>query len=72
MANGWTPERRVRQAKAIRRWRPWEKSTGPKTPTGKSIVANNAAKGREREKVREMARFIHEALLEQRELMRRA
>ena len=27
MANGWTPERRARQARAIRRWRPWEHST---------------------------------------------
>ena len=31
MANGWSPERQARQAKLIRQWRPWEKSTGPKT-----------------------------------------
>ena len=28
MANGWTPERRARQADAIKRWRPWERSKG--------------------------------------------
>ena len=31
MANGWSPERQARQAKLIRQWRPWEKSTGPRT-----------------------------------------
>src|SRR5262245_11949855 len=25
----WTPERRARQAAAIRAWQPWQKSTGP-------------------------------------------
>jgi hypothetical protein len=34
MSNGWTPERRKRQAQMIRRWRPWERSTGPRTPEG--------------------------------------
>jgi len=45
MANGWTPERRARQAEAIRRWKPWEKSTGPVTAAGKRRAAKNAAKG---------------------------
>ena len=31
----------------IRQWKPWEKSTGPKTSEGKSIVARNAYKGGE-------------------------
>src|ERR1017187_1007026 len=31
MANGWTLERRLRQSAAIRQWRPWERSTGPRT-----------------------------------------
>lgn len=44
MANGWTPERRARQAELIRRWRPWEKSTGPKTKAGKLAVSRNAYK----------------------------
>ena len=35
MANGWTPERRARQAVLIRNWKPWERSTGPRTTDGK-------------------------------------
>ena len=45
MTNGWTPERRARQAKLIRQWKPWEKSTGPKTPEGKAVSSQNAYKG---------------------------
>ena len=40
--NGWTPERRARQAQAIRRWRPWEHSTGPRTAEGRARSARNA------------------------------
>ncbi|MCP9761072.1 hypothetical protein EGI20_17645 [Aquitalea sp. S1-19] len=43
-ANGWTPERRAKQAELIRQWRPWEKSTGPKTETGKTISCRNATR----------------------------
>ena len=39
---GWTPERRARQAERIRLWQPWNRSTGPKTQTGKARVAMNA------------------------------
>ena len=42
MAKGWTLARRRRQAVAIRKFKPWLKSTGPKTPTGKSISSQNA------------------------------
>ena len=30
MANGWSLEWRKRQSEIIRRWQPWQKSTGPK------------------------------------------
>ena len=40
--NGWTPERRARQAEKIKAWRPWERSTGPRTAGGKAICARNA------------------------------
>ena len=43
--NGWTEERRNRQSKAIRRWKPWTQSTGAKTAKGKEKVAQNAYKG---------------------------
>ncbi|MFD2379321.1 hypothetical protein ACFSTJ_20095 [Ottowia pentelensis] len=42
MANGWSMERRQRQAELIRRWRPWEQSTGPRTEEGRQVVARNA------------------------------
>lgn len=41
---GWTAERRAKQAQAIRRWKPWLKSSGPVTSEGKSRVARNAYK----------------------------
>lgn len=44
MANGWTPERRARAAELIRTWRPWEKSTGPRTDAGKAASSTNALK----------------------------
>jgi hypothetical protein len=42
--SGWTDERRVRQAAAIRQWAPWEKSTGPTSLDGKTKVSKNAQK----------------------------
>jgi hypothetical protein len=40
----WTPELRQRQAEKIRKWQPWEWSTGPKTAGGKSASSQNARK----------------------------
>ena len=45
MKSGWTPARKARQAALIRNWRPWERSTGPKSLAGKAVSANNAFKG---------------------------
>ena len=42
MGNGWTQERRARQAALIRTWRPWECSTGPRTAAGKVRSSRNA------------------------------
>ena len=60
MANGWTLERRQRQAELIRRWKPWEKSTGPKSPEGKARSARSGYKGGTREILRELARALRE------------
>ena len=38
----WTARQRNAQAKAIRRVRPWDRSTGPRTPEGKARSAQNA------------------------------
>lgn len=56
MAHGWTQERKAKQRKAIYAWRPWEKSTGPKTAGGKAAVSGNAFKhgGRSRSLLREI------------------
>ena len=51
-----------RQAAAIQRWKPWEKSTGPRTAEGKAIVARNAFKGGKRPLLRAKLREIREAL----------
>jgi hypothetical protein len=39
--NGWTPERRAKQAAAIHRWKPWLKA-GVTTEAGKKISRLNA------------------------------
>lgn len=58
MANGWTLDRRRRQAAAIQRWKPWERATGPRTPLGKGISRMNAFKGGERQWLRGVARLL--------------
>jgi hypothetical protein len=72
MANGWTQERRAKQAKAIGRWRPWEQSTGPTSDEGKAGVAGNAMKHglRSAEWLEEQKR-INALLRECRERLRR-
>ena len=55
MANGWTPERRARQAELIRNWKPWERSTGPRTAKGKLKVSRNGYKGNTRRALRNLA-----------------
>ena len=42
--SGWSTARRAKHAAAIRRWKPWEKSTGPRSATGKAKSAQNAFK----------------------------
>lgn len=58
MANGWTPERRARQAEMIRGWKPWKHSTGPRTNGGRAVVSQNAWKGGHREMLRELGRAL--------------
>lgn len=44
MGRQWTEEQRQRQSELIQKWRPWEKSTGPKTLAGKNISCQNGWK----------------------------
>ena len=73
MANGWTPERRAKHAEAIKRWKPWEKSTGPKTPEGKVRAARNGDPGgamaTARTDAQNLRRWVNQVLREHRELM---
>ncbi len=60
MANGWSPERQARQVEAIRRWKPWERSTGPKTPAGKARSRQNGSKPSMRALLRELSLVLRE------------
>ena len=64
-ANGWTPERRKRQSEAIRQWKPWQQSTGPKSPEGRAVVARNAWAGGHWLKLRQAVKELNGALREQ-------
>jgi hypothetical protein len=63
--NGWTPERRRRMRERIHEWKPWERSTRPRTPEGKARVARNAYKGGTRPLIRELARHLREYIKEE-------
>jgi hypothetical protein len=41
--SGWDEARKAKQREAIHRWKPWEKSTGPRTEEGKAESAANGA-----------------------------
>jgi len=40
----WTEESRQKQREVIMKLKPWEKTTGPKTPEGKETASCNALK----------------------------
>ena len=69
MANGWTLERRQRQAELIKSWRPWEHSTGPSSTSGKAVVATNAWRGGHRQKLRELSKMVNAEIRLARELV---
>lgn len=58
-AAGWTLERRARQARIIQRWKPWLKSTGPRSVSGRARSSQNAIRhGGRSEAVRRLARVL--------------
>ncbi len=48
MARQWTQEQKERQSTLIRSWKPWARSTGPRTATGKAVSARNRQKALEK------------------------
>ena len=40
----WTEEEKAKQAELIKQWKPWQKSTGPKTEYGKQCSSQNSRK----------------------------
>ncbi len=40
----WNPQARAKQAELIRKWQPWQNSTGPVSKEGKSRSSQNALK----------------------------
>lgn len=62
MAGKWTSERRARAAQRIAEVRPWEKSTGPRTPEGKAISSMNRFQGAVRKRKRAGAKLINHCL----------
>lgn len=42
----------------MRTWRPWLKSTGPRTDAGKAIVSQNSYRGAARHELRAVARAL--------------
>ena len=71
MKSGWTPERKAKQATAIQSWKPWQKSTGPKSLSGKTKVSRNAFKGGNRSAMRRLTSALNDELKTQYEFVER-
>lgn len=69
MSNGWTIERRLKQAKLIQRWKPWEDATGPRTMGGKNRSSKNAYKTTSVRNINKAIRELKQALRKQKESM---
>ena len=68
MASTWTPERRARQAELIKTWKPWQRSTGPRSPEGKAKSARNAYRSGFRPMLRVMAALLRDEVKTARDL----
>jgi hypothetical protein len=53
----------------IQRWKPWEKSTGAKTPEGKKKSASNSYKTGKSLEERELFKFLNALLKKQNQLI---
>ena len=55
-----TDAHRKRRRAMTGRWKPWEKSTGPKSLAGNAMSARNADKGATRAMLRELRRALRD------------
>jgi len=66
--SAWTAERRIAQACNIQKWRPWGKSTGPRSLKGKEQSKMNSSKGKGRDAktlaIKQFLTLQHEFLLD--------
>jgi len=69
MVNGWTPERRARQAALIRTWKPGERATGPRTTEDKASSSRNARRGGHWLMLRELSRRVNAEIREPRDMV---
>ena len=67
----WTAAQRARYAALIRTRRPWEQSTGPRTPDGKARSARNADRGGQWRRERVMMRALRAGLEAQQDALGR-
>ena len=65
----WILERRKRQSEAIKRWKPWEQATGPRSLEGKERVSKNAWMGGHRAQLRELSKLVNTQIRASRELL---
>ena len=65
----WSTEGRQHQRELIQLWKPWTKSTGAKTPEGKTRSAQNAFKTGKSVQVRELIKNINKLLQTQKDLI---
>lgn len=68
----WTDEQRKRQSEAIRQWKPWAQSTGPRSEEGKATAARNGYKGGLWAEVRNFRKQTNELLTAQRDMLKLA
>ena len=68
-ARTWTPEQRQKQSEAIKRWKQWQQSSGPKSAEGKAAAAGNAWTGGEWQKLRQAIKELNQAMRLQRDCL---
>ena len=56
-------------AQQVHNWRPWTRSTGPKSASGKAKVARNPYKGAKRVQLRAAVRMLKYAMAAQGEFL---